>query len=368
LSSLCPHFETGCCSECPLTATPTLFEEAALFFAHHNLTLTLARGSPTHFRTRAKLAVRKEGIGLFKKGTHTVVETPHCAAHHPKINQTIFLFKEKFSDALFRPYNEITHKGDLRYIQCVVERSSQKVQLSLVINGNHRLEEWKVWCKQVLQTPLIHSLFLNVQSEKTNVIFSDEWHHVFGPECIWETIAGVEVPYGPSHFGQGNLEMFEQLLVDLRGQILEGAKVLETYAGVGVIGMAVAEKCSSVTISEREKSAERYFSMAHKKLPESVQKKLQFVTASSEESVALLKDAHTVIVDPPRKGLDPKFLSALMRSGAERIAYISCHFPSFQRDAAILLEHGYKPVFAKSYLFFPGTNHIELLAIFERGQ
>lgn len=361
INTKCPHFGTSCCADCPLTSIPDIFQEAQLLFPN----VTLETGSPIHFRTRAKLAVRQEGIGLFKKGTHTVVETPNCLAHHPKINEAVSLLKNLLLKSPFKPYSESTHTGDLRYIQCVVERKSQTVQLSLVIANKARLSEWIEWCKTSLQLSLFHSVFVNVQKEQTNTIFSEEWHQVFGPECIWETIAGVEIPFGPSHFGQGNLEMFERLLLDLRAEVRED-NILETYAGVGVIGLSLVSKCASITLSEREKSAERYFKMAQAKLPAALQSNISFITASSEESIALLEKADGVIVDPPRKGLPESFIKAFIAASSKRLYYISCHFPSLARDTDILLKAGFQVVFARSYLFFPGTNHIETLIIFER--
>src|SRR6185295_2499536 len=113
----CPHFGSSCCSEYPLEAIPPVFSDAQTFFKQHNLDLTLVKGSCTEWRTRAKLAVRKEGIGLFLKGTHTVAPIPHCLVHHPKINEAV----EAIQKLSFSRYDETFHTGDLRYLQLVVE-------------------------------------------------------------------------------------------------------------------------------------------------------------------------------------------------------------------------------------------------------
>ncbi|HXF29424.1 MAG TPA: RsmD family RNA methyltransferase, partial [Chlamydiales bacterium] len=248
---------------------------------------------------------------------------------------------------------------------------SQKVQLSFVLNGqlqNHPLvNRWKAIAKTHFTGDLWHSVWLNFQPAKNNVIFGQEWMHIQGPEYIWEEIAGVLIAMAPSHFGQGNQPLFEQLLNDMKSLIQPNARALECYAGVGVIAIAVADRCQSIILSEREKSAEVYFEIAKAKLAQETQKKLQFITADAAKMTTLFSDIDTVIVDPPRKGLDKSFLEALTLSKTvKQLIYVSCNFSSFQQDAEVLLKAGWKITSTKSYLFFPGTNHIELLSIFHR--
>ena len=50
-----------------------------------------------------------------------------------------------------------------------------------------------------------------------------------------------------------------------------------------------------------------------------------------------------------------------------RIIYISCGFKALESDTAVLLQQGtWKLVHAEGHVFFPGSDHIESLAIFDR--
>lgn len=50
---------------------------------------------------------------------------------------------------------------------------------------------------------------------------------------------------------------------------------------------------------------------------------------------------------------------------AKMLVYLSCGFPAFVRDCDTLLESGaWKLHHAEAFLFFPGTDSIETLAIF----
>ena len=77
------------------------------------------------------------------------------------------------------------------------------------------------------------------------------------------------------------------------------------------------------------------------------------------------RGADLVIVDPPRKGLEPELLQALLEDGPERLIYLSCGFDSLLRDAAALAAR-YRASNALAYALFPFTPHIETLLVFER--
>lgn len=73
------------------------------------------------------------------------------------------------------------------------------------------------------------------------------------------------------------------------------------------------------------------------------------------------------VVDPPRKGLEPSLLEALCKAGPQKLVYLSCGFPAFKRDCAALLGSGHWGIeSARCFLFFPGTNSVETLAVFSK--
>src|SRR5262249_43932800 len=153
-------------------------------------------------------------IGLFEKGSHLVLSIPNCQVHHPRINQAIAKFLEAFTQSGLTAYDEASHRGDLRYVQCVVERQSLKVQLTLVINRQkdalHALK-WRHFAQDLYDSSFWHSIWLNFHDTRTNAIFGRYWEKVIGQEVIWEEIAGNNFAFGPSHFGQANLKMYEEL-------------------------------------------------------------------------------------------------------------------------------------------------------------
>ena len=98
------------------------------------------------------------------------------------------------------------------------------------------------------------------------------------------------------------------------------------------------------------------------------------VAAAGSDPGRWLEGAEVAIVDPPRKGLEPALLDALRTPTAlgqhphlRRLLYLSCGWPAFQRDCAALLGGGgWRLAHAQGFAFFPATDHIETLAVFER--
>lgn len=373
----CSHFE-GCsgCSEYLSLKPPPIWEEVLSFFYPY-ATPSFHALWPLHWRHRAKVAVRgsvgNPQIGLFKCFSHEVFSIPHCLVHHPSLNRAFSCVEKWMKDNRIVPYEESAGKGELRYLQGVVQRKSGKVQLSLVFNSSSKNKEQtnricslvKLLNKQ--EPSLWHSLWINFHAQQSNIIFGSEWFLVEGEELLWEEFDGLSVCYGPTSFGQANLPLFEQMLFRIRELLPNQSRVAEFYAGVGVIGLFISSHCEWVRCSEINPFAEFYFQYAKSKLPKDVATHISFATSSAEKALSLMEGATAVIVDPPRKGCDLQFLEALNHvSSVNQLLYISCGWQGFKRDFQRLQKDGWSVVSVDGYHFFPGTNHVELLVNFER--
>ena len=69
-----------------------------------------------------------------------------------------------------------------------------------------------------------------------------------------------------------------------------------------------------------------------------------------------------VVVDPPRKGLEPSVIDAVAKAEPSRLVYISCNPATQARDAALLAEKGYRIRKLQPVDMFPFTSHTECVA------
>ena len=368
----CPHFPR--CSGCSQTQhvdQPPLLNEIASFFNDHGFPdFKLHVGSITGWRTRAKLAVRGTSqiplIGLYKAGTHEVINIPFCKVHHPKINEAVNLIKSWIRDNAIEPYNETTGSGVLRYLQLSIQLQTDKVQLVLVINSQ-QIDKSLTEQLEKLANPLWHSIWVNFNVRRDNVLLGNDWAHFNGDPWLWERIADTEVCFLPSSFMQGNLEAFETMVKKIKTNVSSDQRVVEYYAGVGVIGLCLAEQSKSVLCSEINRQAATYFSESKQRLSKRTQEHLTFRSGPSRDHLDSLDDCDVVIVDPPRKGVEKSLLAALNTSpNVKKLIYVSCGWEGFVKDCQALLDGGWKIEECEGYLFFPGTDQIETLIIFSR--
>lgn len=362
----CPHFPA--CSGCVLSEhvdTPLVLNEMRPFFQARGISnFPIHAGAAEGWRCRAKLAVRGSAqspiVGLYQKGSHHAIDIPLCRVHHPILNKAADALRHFIQSEGIEPYNEQTFQGELRYIQLALERSTGKVQLVLVVNQNTLYLE-KLWN---IGIPW-HSIWLNVNTRRDNVIFGREWILFKGEPILWETICGVSVCFHPASFGQANLALFEKLITSLKTQLPYSCSLVEYHAGVGMIGLCLADKCRTVVCCEANPQAEQCFALSKEKLGADLQSCLSYRIGRAEDNLDLLQESEVILVDPPRKGLDAQLLKGLkLVHGSKTLFYISCGWPAFQRDCDALLNAGWKLESAEGYALFPGTDHVELLSQF----
>jgi 23S rRNA (uracil1939-C5)-methyltransferase len=81
-----------------------------------------------------------------------------------------------------------------------------------------------------------------------------------------------------------------------------------------------------------------------------------------------LDGAAALLVDPPRKGLEPQALAAILAKPPERMLYLSCDPATLARDLAVLAgaDGPYVLRAVHPLDFFPQTSHVEALACLVR--
>jgi tRNA/tmRNA/rRNA uracil-C5-methylase (TrmA/RlmC/RlmD family) len=132
------------CPGCPRFGEPGIdsavqAELDALAQRHELPPVATVSGAAQGFRLRARLAIRGRQrapkLGLFATGTHRVVTIPTCSVQHPLINHAAAIVRSALVDASVPPYSDAAHLGLARYLQLVVERATQTVQVVLVANS-----------------------------------------------------------------------------------------------------------------------------------------------------------------------------------------------------------------------------------------
>jgi tRNA/tmRNA/rRNA uracil-C5-methylase (TrmA/RlmC/RlmD family) len=334
--------------------------------------VSVISGETAGFRLRARLAIRgrvgSPKLGLFESGTHRVVHIPHCSVQHPLINRVAAVVRRALVDARVAGYSDKAHLGLARYLQVVVERSSQTAQVVIVANSANAepLRASLDLIRERLGSDL-HSLWFNANLERSNTILGPEFHPWYGPPAVVERFGGAAVHYPPGAFGQNNLGIAQRIIEHVRAQIPQGAQVAEFYAGVGAIGLSVLDRAGEIRMNEVSPQSLLGLELGLAELDAAARARVSVVPGSAGAASLAASGAQVVIADPPRKGLDPELTGFLAEFPPERFVYVSCGLESFLNDAARLTSGGKLRLTAlTAFNLLPFTEHVETVACFER--
>jgi 23S rRNA (uracil1939-C5)-methyltransferase len=144
-----------------------------------------------------------------------------------------------------------------------------------------------------------------------------------------------------------------------------GDRVLDLYAGIGTLSVAIAREAAGVTAIEENPHAvqlgrlnARINSARVDYLPGKVESVLRQVRLGQYQAA---------ILDPPRAGCELAAIGELIRLGVDRLLYVSCEPSTHARDLIALVRGGYRVRRAAIVDMFPQTYHIESVALLQRG-
>ncbi|HEX8644216.1 MAG TPA: class I SAM-dependent RNA methyltransferase [Allosphingosinicella sp.] len=181
------------------------------------------------------------------------------------------------------------------------------------------------------------------------------------PELVTATLGGVAVALPPIAFLQATQEGEAALVAAVRAALGPARRVGDLFAGLGTFALALdcrilaveGERDACIALGSAAKSAGRPIFVEHRDL---FRRPLM---------AAELDKLDAVVLDPPRAGAREQ-IEQIAASRVERIAYVSCNPSTFARDAATLIEGGYRLLWIQPVGQFRWSVHVELAAAFSR--
>ena len=142
-----------------------------------------------------------------------------------------------------------------------------------------------------------------------------------------------------------------------------GEHVLDLYCGVGLFTVPIAQRGAQVTGVEANPQAAA--DAERNLLAAGAAGRILTADVSEALSNPLIagQSWDSMLLDPPRTGVDAPALAALMALRAPRLLYVSCEPATLARDLRILVDGGYTLQWAQPFDMFPQTRHVETLAV-----
>jgi len=328
------------------------------------------------YRHLMKLAVGKSDrghtrVGAFGRSTRNVVPIPGCLALAPGLRETMKLVAHQVRELDIWPWDPDKGRGVLRYVIVRQSRSNGKQLVTLV--GARRSPKYRDLAEALIQNSgQITGVHLHLNSSPGNALFEPSEDggiatvRLEGDRTIEEDIAGLRLPIGAGDFFQTNPAVAELILRDLVEWIPPKRAVLDLYSGVGGLtfaaarhtGWALGVEAVATAVSRARGAAslngvpaEFIAGEVHEELPEIRRR--------------LAGRAPVVIVNPPRRGLEPEVIEGIEALNPARMVYISCNPGSQARDLEDLCGRGFSIVHTRAYDMFPNTPHVELMAVLD---
>ena len=286
-------------------------------------------------------------LAFYGRGTHSKipVEGSHLAIDN--INKTALAMRD-----LLR-----AHKATGFSLKTLLIRANQKgdvaMQLYVKSESFNPIRPVDIEALGVKGFELIYSNPKSPASVITKRL--QEW----GQLSLSDTINDVPFSYATESFFQINLPVYERALNDMREFVDPAKPTVDLYSGVGTIGLTIG--AGDLTLVEINEGAVR-------EMKENIDRlkirNAQAVHAPSEKALDFITSDATIIVDPPRAGLDKTIVDRLLEVTPARVIYLSCNPVTQARDVALLLEK-YDITSHQGYNFFPRTPHIENLVVLD---
>lgn len=312
--------------------------------------------------------------GFYAERTHHIVECDYCITGFEGSDKILKIIKTAIDKFKISIYDEKTCSGIFREVMLRMANEMQEMSITYILNDKDyvkNIELYKSFNQYIIDSiksnmKIEITSSININTKNTNVILGNKTIVLNGNGYIKDCISNIKYHISPESFYQVNMKMTQKLYDKVLeyGEFKGSENVLDLYCGIGTISLYIADKVKSVTgIEVVEKAVDNAKDNAQ--LNNIVNAKFICADAEALSNSIELKEKRfdTVIVDPPRKGLDSNTIDFIKKLKPETLIYVSCDSATLARDLNIVCGDGeYELSKFSNVDMFPHTMHIETVA------
>ncbi len=349
-------------------------ETAKLLKPYVRLEGIIGMEQPERYRNKVNAAFThdrqgKPLSGVYKEGTHYIIPIEECVLENEKADAIIASIRSLLPSFKIKTFDEDTGYGLLRHVMVRVAHATGQIMVVLVL-GSPILPSKNNFVKALLKLhPDITTIVINVNEKKTSMVLGDNGQVIYGKGYIEDVLCGIHFKISPKSFYQVNSVQTEKLYhkaMEYAG--LTGREtVLDTYCGIGTIGLIAAGKARNVIGVELNGDAvkDAVANARRNKI-----KNVDFYQMDAGEFMVQMAEqgerVDTVFMDPPRTGSDEVFLDALVKLAPDKVVYISCSPETLARDLEYMTKRGYRAARGICVDMFPFCGHVETIVGLQR--
>jgi len=309
------------------------------------------------YRDRVTLNARWDALAGWRFGMmrrDELIPIPECPVHSTRVNKLVALLRATLPHHANFPLAYL-HVAGGQATLIVKARNYEPADLDVLRAG--------------LSATGIEGLWVHCHASAGRKLFARSgWHLAWGAPTSLDASGLV---HGPAAFQQLLPDLHAQAVVLARDHLdpAPGVALLDLYCGIGSTLRQWVQAGASAFGVELAGGA---VDCARINAPGAV-----VLRGTCEQRMPQAREwwhdgnhsRRACYVNPPRSGLEPALLAALVHDlQPDRIAYLSCSAGTLARDLAVFEAAGYKVSAIAPFDFFPGTHHVECLALLTLGR
>jgi len=309
-------------------------------------------------------------LGMHAKGFYEkVVDLRECHLVDPVVTGILKKLRTLARDSSLPVYSTKDHSGFWRFLVVRSCKNTKDLMVNVVTHNYH--EQIADLLKKELTCgfPEITSLLMSTTTSKANVAFSEKEYLLHGRNTVYEKLGKYSFEISGNSFFQTNTKQAERLFdtvidfADLKGH----ENVYDLYCGAGTISIYISEHVKQVvgfeSVGSAITDANNNCSLNNITNCRFVLGDLKDELRDTEKIIEQYGEPDLMIIDPPRSGMHPKTVKAILNLKPKKIVHVSCNPATLARDLNILCETDYSLVKVQPVDMFPHTAHIEVVAL-----
>jgi len=325
---------------------------------------------PYFYRNKVIVAFnQKYEYGFYEEESHNIIPYKRCLLHEEESDLIIKKIQQLFKKHNVSIYNKKNGYGLVRHV--LIRRGIATNQTMIVLVCSDTVFQGsKNFCNELIkQFPSIKTVVLNINRRDTSIVLGHEEKVLYGKGFIIDKMNGLSFKISSRSFYQVNHKQCEALydkalsLLELTGQEI----VVDTFCGIGTIGMLVADKVKQVIgVENNEDAVEDARNNARYNQINNISFFCEDATNYLCRIADMKQQVDIVIMDPTRNGSSIEFKEAVQQLQPKQVLYVSCNPKTLIRDLEYLKKFGYESDKLYLYDLFPQTKHVECVTLLTR--
>ncbi len=369
VSPLCPYFNI--CGGCDLQH---LEYNKTLEFKKNQIKLAFKKianislddfeiiKSENHYFYRNKIAMKiskinnEKVLSFYKKNSHIPIKIESCKLIASKFDFVINSVNEFLKKCDNSVYDEKTKKGDLKHLVCRL--IDNNILITFVLNSNAKLENIECLYSTLKTKFNLVGINKNINN-KDKEILSTKFIYLIGENKLEFTNNDIIQPITNGSFLQVNLDVsnkiYNYVLKNLNGN------VVNCYSGAGLLSAIIAKNNTSQVYGIE-------ISIEATRLADKIKEenKINNLTNFCGDAGKVLKELNlkdfSLVLDPPRSGIDDNMISVIKSTLPNKIVYISCDKNSLAKNIKQLISL-YDINEIKAFDMFAQTKNVETVIV-----